>query len=75
MFGRAITIEPALSVRCPDLAAMLRDGAANDPRYTALRRRETIGRPVGNDAFLDRIEQTLDRTVRPAKRGPKTKEN
>jgi putative transposase len=36
-----------------------------------LRRHERTGRPLGESAFLDRIERTLGRTVHPAKRGPK----
>ena len=38
-----------------------------------LRRHERTGRPLGKPAFLDRIERTLHRVVRPAKRGPKPK--
>jgi putative transposase len=36
-----------------------------------LRHHERTGRPLGETAFLDRIEQTLHRVVRPAKRGRK----
>ena len=38
------------------------------------RQHERTGRPVGQPAFLDRIENLLGRTVRPAQRGPKPKE-
>jgi putative transposase len=37
------------------------------------RRHERTGRPLGEPAFLDRIERLLGRIVRPAKRGPKPK--
>ena len=37
------------------------------------RRHERTGRPLGEAAFLDRVERTLGRIVRPAKRGPKPK--
>jgi len=37
------------------------------------RRHERTGRPLGEPAFLDRIEALLGRIVRPAKRGPKPK--
>jgi putative transposase len=37
------------------------------------RRHERTGRPLGEPAFLDRIESLLGRIVRPAKRGPKPK--
>jgi putative transposase len=35
------------------------------------RQHERTGRPLGEPAFLDRIESVLGRPVRPAKRGPK----
>jgi len=38
-----------------------------------LRRHERTGRPLGQPAFLDRIEKMLGRIVRPAKRGRKPK--
>jgi len=38
------------------------------------RSHERTGRPLGEVAFLDRIEGILGRSVRPAKRGPKPKE-
>jgi putative transposase len=38
-----------------------------------LRRHERTGRPLGSPAFLDRIEVTLERIVRPAKPGRKPK--
>ena len=37
------------------------------------RRHERTGRPLGEPAFLARIERLLGRTVRPAKRVPKPK--
>jgi putative transposase len=37
----------------------------------ALRRAETIGRPLGSTAFLDRLERKLDRQLKAEKRGPK----
>ena len=37
----------------------------------ALRRAETIGRPLGDSAFLEALERQTGRTLRPAKRGPK----
>jgi len=38
------------------------------------RRHASTGRPLGEPAFLDRIERMLRRVVRPAKRGPKPME-
>ncbi len=37
------------------------------------RRHERSGRPMGNDAFVERLETGLDRMLRPLKRGPKPK--
>jgi putative transposase len=38
------------------------------------RRHERTGRPLGEAAFLDRIEDLLGQVVRPAKPGPKPKQ-
>jgi putative transposase len=47
----------------------------DDPRYDALvaplRQAETIGRPLGDDSFVAKLEATLNRTLRPLPRGPK----
>lgn len=37
----------------------------------ALRRAESIGRPLGDPKFLDRLERKLDRPLKPQKRGRK----
>jgi putative transposase len=37
------------------------------------RQHERTGRPLGESAFLDRVERLLGRIVRPAQRGPKPK--
>jgi len=37
------------------------------------RRHERTGRPLGPASFLERIEKTLGRVIRPHKRGPKPK--
>ena len=36
-----------------------------------LRAAESIGRPLGDDRFLVRIEQLTERQLLPGKRGPK----
>jgi len=36
-----------------------------------LHRHMRTGRPLGDDAFVDRLEQQLKRPLRPQKRGPK----
>lgn len=47
------------------------DGAAFD----ALRKAERIGRPLGNETFLDRIAGQTGKPVKPRKRGRRRKGN
>jgi putative transposase len=50
--------------------------AAGDPALLdSLRRAETIGRPLGDDAFIAGLENATSRTLKPGKRGPKPKED
>ena len=49
--------------------AFLAEAADTDDR---LRRATRTGRPLGDDAFLDRLERLLGRSLRPKTRGPKT---
>ena len=59
--------------RYPDFAALI--AAREDEALSkALRRAESIGRPLGDAAFLDRLEQLIGRSLRSAKRGPKPQE-
>jgi putative transposase len=37
------------------------------------RKHERTGRPIGDDAFIERLEQLLDRKLKPKKPGPKVK--
>jgi putative transposase len=39
--------------------------------FARLRAAESIGRPLGNDRFLTRLERSTGRTLKPGKRGPK----
>ncbi len=55
--------------RFADLLAL----GPDDEAFERLRRAESIGRPLGSDAFLRWIERATKRTLRPAKRGPKPK--
>ncbi|HEX7751233.1 MAG TPA: hypothetical protein VF440_02425 [Novosphingobium sp.] len=65
---------PPVLERIPDFAALLSSG--EDARLSdALWRFERTGRPIGASAFLDRVEAILGRDPKPAKRGPKLKEN
>ena len=64
-------IEPFL----PDAATLVtageRGGAEEDSRFATLRRGESIGRPAGDTAFLERAESVLGRPLKPRKRGRK----
>jgi putative transposase len=39
--------------------------------FSRLRAAESIGRPLGNDRFLARVERATSRRLKPGKRGPK----
>jgi hypothetical protein len=50
------------------------DLLASEPEadlFGRLRAAESIGRPLGNDRFLSRVERLTGRDVKPGKRGPK----
>ena len=56
--------------RFPDFAELL----ASEPEadlFARLRAAESIGRPLGDDRFLRRIERSTGRALKPGKRGPK----
>jgi putative transposase len=56
--------------RFPDFADLL----ASEPEvdlFAALRAAESIGRPLGDDRFIARIERRTGRVLKPGKRGPK----
>jgi putative transposase len=70
MADDGVTDPAPLRARIPDFAAFLAAGE-DEARTAALRRSETIGRPLGDRAFLDRAEALTGRSLRPRKRGPK----
>lgn len=72
--GDGITATDAVLARVPDVAALLATGE-DEGLSSALRRAETVGRPLGNSAFLDEVEAVLERNPRPRKRGPQTTVN
>jgi putative transposase len=45
--------------------------SADAEAFTRLRAAESIGRPLGNDRFLAKIERATKRSLKPRKRGPK----
>ena len=65
-----MTDTKAAAVLFPDFAALMERGE-DEARSLALRKAESIGRPLGADAFLEDLERQTGRPLRPAKRGPK----
>jgi putative transposase len=55
-----------------DRFADLLASEAPDDEFKKLRQAESTGRPLGDERFVRKIEQLTKRTLRPAKRGPKT---
>lgn len=70
--GDGITDTAPIAERFPDFARVIRAGE-DDALSMSLRRAETVGRPLGDDAFLAHIEALTGRDPRPAKRGRKVK--
>ena len=68
--GDGITQTAPVLERVPDFAALLQSGEEEDFSL-ALRRAESIGRPLGDSAFLDRVEAILGRSPKPGKPGPR----
>jgi putative transposase len=64
------TARAPIKHRFPDFADFLA-GEAEPELFERLRAAESIGRPIGSDRFLARIERKTGRTLKPAKRGPK----
>jgi putative transposase len=59
--------------RFPDFADLLASEPETD-LFVPLRAAESIGRPLGDDRFLARLERRTGRALKPAKRGPKPSE-
>ena len=55
----------------PDIKMLLADTPEQEMAEMLLRRAETIGRPLGSVAFLERLERKLGRPLQAGKRGPK----
>jgi putative transposase len=56
-----------------DFAGLLASAPEQD-LFDSLRAAESIGRPLGSDRFLARIERQTGRLLKPGKRGPKPSE-
>ncbi len=67
-----VTVRPLLDL-VPDWTGMLR-GGLSDVDGDAIRSGERTGRPVGDTAFVERLEVDLDRILKPRKPGRKPRQ-
>jgi putative transposase len=58
--------------RYPCFAELIKQGE-DLVMFDRLRQAESIGRPLGDDIFVAELERLSHRTLKPAKRGPKSK--
>jgi len=65
-----VTVAPALD-RVGRFADFLAADFDEDAAFTPLRRAETVGRPLGAPAWIERLERDLARPLAARKRGPK----
>jgi putative transposase len=68
-----ITVRAPVKERIHDFADLLAATPEAD-LFSRLRAAESIGRPLGDDRFLARIERLTKRLLRPGKRGPKAEQ-
>ena len=67
-----VEVAPALD-RVGDFQAFLGEAFAEPMGYAALRKAESVGRPVGSKEWLADMETRTGLSLAPAKRGPKAK--
>jgi putative transposase len=53
----------------------LESGVLSPDAEAAIEARQRTGRPLGDEAFIDRIEGLSGRSLKPQKRGPKPRTN
>lgn len=68
-----LTDAAAVKDQFGDIRLLLGNTPEMEIQELAIRRAESIGRPLGSDAFLQKLERKLDRSLAAAKRGPKPK--
>ena len=69
-----ITARAPVRERIADFADLLASTPEAD-LFPRLRAAESVGRPLGDDRFLARIERLTKRRLRPGKRGPKPEQS
>jgi putative transposase len=65
-----VTMLAPVLARFPHFADLIGQGP-DAPAFERLRQAESIGRPLGDDGFLARLEALTQRRLTPGKRGPK----
>ena len=65
-----VTVAPVLQ-QFGEFAAFLGQYTDDEMAFSALRRSETTGGPVGGEAWVESLEILTGRALRPQKRGPK----
>jgi len=65
-----ITALAPITYRFPQFADLLTTEPDTD-MFARLRTAESVGRPLGDDDFLARMERLTGRSLKPGKRGPK----
>jgi len=68
-----VTALKPIRERFPQFADLIESEPEAD-LFDGLRAAETIGRPLGSDRFLARLERVTGRALKPGKRGPKPSE-
>ncbi len=69
-----VKVAPVLQ-RVGDFARFLDEPFDERTAYGALRRGETVGRPVGSPAWLQALEAQTGRTLTPGRRGPRPRKD
>ena len=69
-----VRVAPALE-RVGDFAQFLGEDFDEALSYAALRKAESVGRPIGSKDWLEEMEARTGLALRPGKRGPRPKKN
>jgi putative transposase len=65
-----VRVEPLLGM-AGDWRQFLADGI-EDEKLVLVRRHERTGRPLGSDGFIENLEERLEKSLKPQKRGPRS---
>ena len=68
---KLVRVAPILE-RYGDFAAVLDECTGDESEFKHLRQSETTGRPLGSEEWIEKLEKTVGKILKPQKRGPKT---